>query len=143
MDKKQNDISKMANNAVKTSKYELEILKLKNIIKEQDKTIGLLTTELTKLKADVRVNSSASQDVTDEELICLQQLEELRMLSDTRKLTLEEIRMYDLLVKNKVQAQENSKMNAALRERAPEDEMSDEELLKLAAIPININGGIK
>lgn len=44
---------------------------------------------------------SLAQPVSDEEMIALRQLENLKLIAMSRDLTLEEIKKYDLLVKNK------------------------------------------
>ena len=49
-----------------------------------------------------------SSPVSDEEIIALKQLERLKEASQIRNLSLEEIKMYDLLVKNKRLAQGDS-----------------------------------
>ncbi len=68
--------------------------------------------------------------ISDEEMIALRQLESLKLTAMSRDLTLEEIKKYDLLVKNKRLAQGNPTQIDAEFERLPSD---PSELKKLAS----------
>lgn len=67
--------------------------------------------------------------VTPEEEIADHQLERLRQVAKTRTLTLEEIRSYDLLVKNKRLSQDESTINVS---KANYRDVSDAALLQIA-----------
>lgn len=68
--------------------------------------------------------------VTDEELIALTQLEILKKKAETRELTLEEVKKYDMLVKNKMLAQGKNPPIDADSEKLPTDKDS---LLKIVS----------
>jgi hypothetical protein len=70
--------------------------------------------------------------VTSEESIAETQLERLRQISEQRSLTLEETRMYDLLVKNKRLSQDESTVNL---QKGGYRDVSDIELLKAVRVP--------
>jgi hypothetical protein len=77
-----------------------------------------------------------TQHVTDEEMIALRQLESLKIIAMSRDLTLEEIKKYDLLVKNKRLSQGSPTTIDADYEKLPSN---TEDLKKLASrkiIPI-------
>lgn len=68
-------------------------------------------------------------NITPEEEIAALQLERLRAAARIRPLTLEETRMYDLLVKNKRLAQDESTINLS---KAHYRDVSDSDLLQIA-----------
>jgi len=68
-------------------------------------------------------------DVTPEEEIAALQLERLRNAARTRTLTLEETRMYDLLVKNKRLSQDESTINLS---KSNYRDVTDADLLQIA-----------
>lgn len=68
--------------------------------------------------------------VTAEEEIAQLQLERLRLAAKSRTLTLEETRMFDLLVKNKRLALDESTINLS---KASYRDVTDAELLQIAA----------
>jgi hypothetical protein len=81
-----------------------QILELKKQLHEKEEKIKHLE-DLLKFQ----VNSfSPVMEVTDEEMIALKQLERLKEAAQIRPLSLEEVRIYDLLVKNKRLAQGNA-----------------------------------
>lgn len=73
--------------------------------------------------------SNIVTSVTPEEEIAHLQLERLRKAAQTRTLTLEETRMFDLLVKNKRLAQDESTINLS---KASYRDVSDAALLQIA-----------
>jgi hypothetical protein len=75
------------------------------------------------------------QTMTDEEIIALQQLEGLKIISATRDLTLEEIKKFDLLVKNKRLSQGNPTTIDAEFEKLPSN---PDDLKKLASRKITV-----
>ena len=68
--------------------------------------------------------------VTAEEEIAQLQLERLRLAAKSRTLTLEETRMFDLLVKNKRLTQDESTINLS---KASYRDVSDADLLQIAS----------
>ncbi len=92
--------------------------KLRHLEELLSKTTPLLNPPATKVKTKV----------TSEESIAETQLERLRQISEQRSLTLEETRMYDLLVKNKRLSQDESTVNL---QKGAYREVSDIELMKL------------
>lgn len=73
--------------------------------------------------------SSIVMSLTPEEEIAQLQLERLRVLAKSRTLTLEETRMFDLLVKNKRLAQDESTINLS---KTQYRDVSDADLLQIA-----------
>lgn len=81
---------------------------LKQMVQERDQ-------EILRLKGILEKSTPGNGEVTplfitDEEEISLQQLDRLKRLSQERPLTLEEIKSFDLLVKNKRLAQKQPTM---------------------------------
>lgn len=68
--------------------------------------------------------------ITAEEEIAQLQLERLRQAAQNRTLTLEETRMYDLLVKNKRLSQDESTINLS---KASYRDVSEADLIKIAS----------
>ena len=75
------------------------------------------------------------QNIPDEEIIALQQLESLKLISATRDLTLEEIKKFDLLVKNKRLSQGSPTTIDAEFDKLP---TSTDDLKKLASRKITV-----
>ncbi len=78
-----------------------DFAELKDYCNRQEELIILLKTEIEQLK---RLSSPTiiepAQKVSDEEIICVTQIEKLKDIADKRSLTLEEVKMLDLLNKN-------------------------------------------
>ncbi len=83
-----------------------ELLKLQDQLKQRDEQIKHLEEMLQSV--NIPVYSPVINEVTDEEMIALKQLERLKEAAQIRPLSLEEVRIYDLLVKNKRLAQGNA-----------------------------------
>jgi hypothetical protein len=96
--------------------------KIKHLEELLAKTVPLIPKKLPE-------KPSIQSKVTSEESIAETQLERLRQASEQRTLTLEEIRAYDLLVKNKRLSQDESTVNL---QKGGYREVSDIELLKIA-----------
>lgn len=127
-------------------KAELNMLRLKVIQMEKDNTalgesldkaLHALEKKYQEIKhlqqllhGAVPNLTTLAQPISDEEMIALRQLESLKLSAMTRELTLEEIKKYDLLVKNKRLAQGNPTQIDAEFERLPSDTT---ELKKLAS----------
>lgn len=99
-------------------KKEEEISHLKNLLNSTVPIIKPETKSLVKL------------DLTPEEEIAEMQLNKLRESAKNRKFTLEEARIYDLLVKNKRLSQQQSTMNI---EKTGYRDVTDIELLEIAS----------
>lgn len=141
-----NDSSNIVSIQDMADKAELNMLRLKIIQMEKDNTaLGeSLDKALNALeKKDQEIKhlqqllhgavpnlTPLAQPITDEEMIALRQLESLKLTAMSRDLTLEEIKKYDLLVKNKRLAQGNPTQIDAEFERLPSD---INELKKLAS----------
>lgn len=78
-------------------------------------------------------NTKLSISVSSEEEIAQIQLERLRQSAKVRPLTLEEVRMYDLLVKNKRLVLDESTINLGKNQYR---DVSNEDLLQLAATEV-------
>lgn len=107
-----------------------------SILLEENKRLQL---ELNELKNKIENNSKKKEQaikliITDEELIAQVQLERLKYKAMEQELTIEEIKKYDLLVKNKRLVEGNSTFNADYK-KLP-DNVSDEELVQIAATPV-------
>jgi hypothetical protein len=127
-------------------KAELNMLRLKIIQMEKDsvalgqaleKALNALEKKdqeikhLQELLHGVTPNVSVfPQHVSDEEIIALRQLESLKLSAMSRDLTLEEIKKFDLLVKNKRLSQGNPTTIDAEYEKLP---TNNEDLKKLAS----------
>jgi len=71
-------------------------------IKQLKKKIADLEVELAKAQSILKENDlleKASQ-VSDEEVVCVNEIHKLRIASDNGILTLEDVKVFDLLVKN-------------------------------------------
>lgn len=76
------------------------------------------------------------QNIPDEEIIALQQLESLKLISASRDLTLEEIKKFDLLVKNKRLSQGSPTTIDAEFEKLPNSMVDLKKLASRKIIPI-------
>jgi hypothetical protein len=108
-----------------------EIINLKQQLSEKTKHIQHLEDIL---KHTVSSYSPVFNEVTDEEMIALKQLERLKEAAQIRPLSLEEVRIYDLLVKNKrlAQGKETGIIDTV---KLPQDK---KELIKIAAKKIQV-----
>lgn len=102
-----------------TKKKDEEIAHLKDML---EKNVPLLVEEKKPQKV-VQVELSPEEEIAE------LQLEKLRQASRQRKLTLEETRQYDLLVKNKRLSQEQSTINL---DSSQYKNLSEAELIKIA-----------
>lgn len=106
---------------------ELSVLKIQNeLLLEENKRLQQEINTLTSSK-----QSKLKIDYSDEEIIAHMQLERLRMKAMEQELTLEEIKKYDLLVKNKRLSEDKSTINADYK-KLPEN-IDDESLIQIAA----------
>ncbi len=97
-----------------------------------DKTEKIKSLEEILKRAPLPVVQPKSKLVvnpTSEEEIATLQLERLRHAAQSRQLTLEEVRMYDLLVKNKRLSQDESTINL---NKGSYRDVSEADLLKIA-----------
>ena len=71
-------------------------------IKQLKKKISELEIELTKAKKILKDNELSDETslISDEELICINEIHKLRIASDNGILTFEDVKVLDLLVKN-------------------------------------------
>lgn len=135
-------MSQPADISVEQLKKEIESLKREN--RAALLTVDKLLKDLSKKTKEIEhLQSLVSQtvpvlkkepdkvvsNVTPEEEIAELQLERLRLAARNRTLTLEEARMYDLLVKNKRLSQDESTINLS---RANYRDVSDEDLIQIA-----------
>ncbi len=112
-----------------------KLLKAQNTQLEQIKHLeSLVAQAVPVMKKEVNKLSIA---VTAEEEIAATQLERLRQAAKVRILTLEETRMFDLLVKNKRLVLDESTINLGKNQYR---DVSDTELLKLASTQVTPNG---
>lgn len=111
----------------KTTVINLDEIKTVEALKRENKaailTIEKLLKELSESKEKIKhlesmvrnvvpvTTSVVKTEITPEEHIAELQLERLRGAAEMRSLTLEEARMYDILVKNKRLAQDQSTIN--------------------------------
>lgn len=102
-----------------------QIQELKNLLQDRDDKIKHLESLLTGIPS----YGVIIPDVTDEEMIALKQLERLKEAAQIRPLSLEEVRIYDLLVKNKRLAQ-GSATDIMDTVKLPQDR---KELIKIAS----------
>jgi hypothetical protein len=89
----------------KVAELAQRILQLENIIKGKDQEIQHLKEMLD---SAIPSFEPESKPLTQEELIALKQLELLMHDANNRRLTLEEVKIFDILVKNKRLAQGES-----------------------------------
>lgn len=106
---------------------ENELFKLRKENKALNETVSKLCKEIDRLREIDRKKTSLI--LTPEEELCEVQINNLNGISRERKLTLEEVKMLDLLIKNKRLIKKQSTSNNELT--LPE-EMSDEELMRIA-----------
>lgn len=127
-------------------KAEINVLRLKVIQQEKDavamgqaldKALKALDRKDEEIKHLQTLLTSTAPNITifpqigsDEEIIALKQLESLKLSAMVRDLTLEEIKKFDLLVKNKRLSQGNPTTIDAEYEKLPSD---SNELKKLAS----------
>jgi predicted nucleic acid-binding Zn-ribbon protein len=112
--------------------YQKRNVELFQRIQDLEDTLKAKEDEITHLKAllDSSVPSyTPSFVVNDEEVIAIKQLELLKQASQIRPLSLEEVRIYDLLVKNKRLAQGDS-TNIVDTVKLPKDKA---QLIKIAS----------
>jgi phenylalanyl-tRNA synthetase alpha subunit len=102
-----------------------EITHLQSLV---SKTVPVIQSSIDELK----------NDISPEEAIANLQLARLNLAASTRALTLEETRMYDLLVKNKRLSQDKSNQNVS---KGSFRDVSEIELVKIAtASKLKLNG---
>jgi len=115
-----------------TFKDAVRIVALTNELEKAKQEISLLRNELEKLKSAPIVSSSVlstDNTISDEEDIALRELRKLQNKSKTgQELTLEEVKKYDILVKNKRQVQDSEPQK---NDDLP-DSMDEDNLLKFA-----------
>lgn len=104
-----------------------ELQDLKKQLKEKDSKIEHLELMLKSIANPTYM--PILPEVTDEEMIALKQLERLKEAAQIRPLSLEEVRIYDLLVKNKRLAQ-GSATDIMDTVKLPQDK---KELIKIAS----------
>lgn len=109
-----------------------QVLDLKKDLQEKDNKIKHLEQIIQAL--NIPTYSPVLPEITDEEMIALKQLERLKEAAQIRPLSLEEVRIYDLLVKNKRLAQ-GSATDIMDTVKLPQDR---KELIKIAAKKINV-----
>jgi cell division septum initiation protein DivIVA len=121
----------------------LEIVQVQDLVPTRESILldenKRLQLELNELKNKIEQNAKKKETpikliVTDEELIAQVQLERLKYKALEQELTIEEIKKYDLLVKNKRLVEGNSTFNADYK-KLP-DNVTDEELIQIAATPV-------
>lgn len=116
--------------------YQKRNVELFQRIQDLEDTLRTKEDEINHLKSllDNAIPSyTPSFIVNDEEVIAIKQLELLKAASQMRPLSLEEVRIYDLLVKNKRLAQGDS-TNIVDTVKLPKDKS---QLLKIASRKIN------
>lgn len=107
------------------------IEKLLKDLQKKNEEIAHLRTLLTQTIPAVQApkeDKKVQLEITAEEEIAVLQLQRLRQTAQQRVLTLEETRMYDLLVKNKRLSQEESTINLSKSEYR---DVHDAELLQI------------
>lgn len=106
-----------------------------DILLEENKKLQLEINRLQKLLAEVRQPKSSTRlIITDEDLITQTQLERIKFKAMEQELTLEEIKKFDLLVKNKKLSEGNPTVIADYK-KLPDD-VKEEDLIRLAAVPL-------
>jgi predicted nucleic acid-binding Zn-ribbon protein len=110
---------------------------LKDLNKKHDEIKHLQSLVSQAVPVIKKETSKLSAPVSAEEEIAQVQLEKLRLTAKTRTLTLEEVRTFDLLVKNKRLVLDESTIN--LGKNSYRD-VGDAELLKLAAAEVKPSG---
>lgn len=110
-----------------------KLLKELNLKNEKIASLESLINQTVPVAAPKQNDPKKIQlQVTPEQEIADIQLERLRQSAKNRSLTLEETRMYDLLVKNKRLSQDESTVNLAKGEYR---DVKEVELLKIASAP--------
>lgn len=104
-----------------------------NALNKKDEEIKHLQELLTGVTPNI---TTFPQNVTDEEIIALRQLESLKITAMTRDLTLEEIKKFDLLVKNKRLSQGSPTTIDAEYEKLPSNTDDLKKLASRKIIPI-------
>jgi predicted nucleic acid-binding Zn-ribbon protein len=105
--------------------------KLLKDVSQKNEEIKHLHSLVTQTVPVIKKESSAiAVSITPEEEIAQLQLERLRKAAQNRTLTLEETRMFDLLVKNKRLSQDESTINLS---KAHYRDVSDADLLQIAS----------
>lgn len=122
-----------ADNAILKRENRAATLTIEKLLEAANKKLEEITHLKELLAAQVPVIQSATPlvkaSVSAEEEIAEVQLERLRTASKGRALTLEETRMYDMLVKNKRLSQEQSTINL---NRAEYRDVSPQKLIEIA-----------
>jgi hypothetical protein len=101
---------------------------LKQMVEQRDQEIINLKGILEKMSP--LVGTTSPLFITDEEIIALQQMDRFKRISEERQMTLEEIKSYDLLVKNKRLAQKQPTVIPYSSE--PKKELTKVELISIA-----------
>ena len=109
---------------------ETSLLQLKKENKALKDTVSKLLAELNNVR-DIDTGKVTKLVLTPEEEICTLQIQQLQAVSRERKLSLEEIKTLDLLIKNKRLLNKQSTANNTFETLPPE--LSDAELLEIAA----------
>lgn len=104
-----------------------QLKSLNKKLTEQKEEISKLKSELNAAKKEPLKSSSIQvvQNATVEEMICMQEIQKLKMFSDERELTHEEAKKLEIYVKVI-----NSKKPMETKEENATKTMSDEELLQ-------------
>lgn len=95
----------------------------------QDKDDELVQLKSMLQKSVSPLDTAVPMEITDEEIIALNQLQRLKEAAKARELTLDEIKRFDLLVKNKRLAQGNA---TSINANGLPHELGTSELLKIA-----------
>lgn len=121
------DTKSLQKSFLESSSLEVEVLKLRKENKALHETVSKLCRELDTSRGIEKVPSKLI--LTPEEEILSVQISQLNGVSRERKLTLEEVKTLDLLIKNKrlLNKQRTSNNNLTLPEN-----LSDEELMRIA-----------
>lgn len=128
------DISEKFVQATVIDKFEQDNIRLSEQIQELKKQLKEKDNKIEHLEMMLKSISNSTYmpilpEVTDEEMIALKQLERLKDAAQIRPLSLEEVRIYDLLVKNKRLAQ-GSATDIMDTVKLPQDK---KELIKIAS----------
>ena len=112
-----------------TAMLETTVLQLRQENKALKDTVSKLLAELNSVR-DLDNSPIVRKSLTAEEEICVIQIENLRALARERRLSLEEIKTLDLLVKNKRLLNKKSTSNNEFNVLPAE--ISEDELLRIA-----------
>lgn len=107
---------------------ELENLKLREENKSLNKTVSKLCQELNRLR-DIDTATVTKLFLRPEDEILAIQIQQIQAISRERKLTLEEVKTLDLLIKNKRLGENKSTSNSEL---TLPGKLSDDELMRIA-----------